>query len=224
MELIRRRAYVRQSDTGPIKVEIFDEQSNPLGSWSAPRPGDIGAKSQEGRYALPYTKGLTYVRITDKQTGHSMETKVVEAVHNFCVANPTDIACDDVDLSADMTMETFGPRTLAVGQSVDVKLFARFKNNRLGTTSARAQVHLLAEPSNIVTFTTTDTTEVTLPNRIEGTYDTGWLPFTYKLTCNAPGTDRIFPEAIIYDHGFAHVIDGVVGNEHWNVWFDVTCT
>lgn len=226
MTMSKLRAYVRRNDVGPIRVETFGEQGEKIDSWFANRPGDEGAeaiKDPEARYAVPYTKGLTYLRLTDVDTGAVMETKFADTIRSFCSANVTDIACDDVDLSADITMETFGPRNLAVGESVDVKLYARFRNQRSGSTAAVAEVRPFGGVNNITTFTTGDTKSWSWPV-LEGTFDSGLMPITYTLTCTAPGFDRIFPEALIYDSGSAHVIDANPANNKWNVWFDVNCT
>jgi hypothetical protein len=225
MSMQKLRAYVRRGDIGPIKVETFDVTGKAIDSWTAARPGDEGGegvKDPEARYAIPYTKGLTYVKITDTETGVSTDTKVTEVIQSFCAADPTDVACDDVDLTADITMETFGPRNLAVGESVDVKLFARFGNLRMGTTQANGRVRWFGGISDIATFATADATNWNWP--VEGTFDSGYLPITYTLTCTKPGFDRIFPEAVVYSDGLASTIEALPTNDHWNVWFDVNCT
>lgn len=130
VRLVKSRAYVRRGDEGPILVEAFDAEGNVLDAWKAPRPGEGGEalKDHEGRYGIPYTKALRRVRITDRDSLASVDVKLDQAIEGFCSVNPADVACDQIDLTAHVALDSYDPVTLAVGESVQVPVTATFGN------------------------------------------------------------------------------------------------
>ncbi|MGE0878591.1 MAG: hypothetical protein AB7L13_17925 [Acidimicrobiia bacterium] len=223
VDLVKARAYVRRGDEGPIQVETFDYDGNRIDSWKAVRPTDGGGevlRTDEGRYAIPYTKNLAVVTITDRRSNVQTPVKVGRAVHDFCAVNPTDVACDQVDLIADLRMDDYSARTLAVGESVEVLVKGIF-TNQLGETNGAVGVIDPMYVGRNLSFTTEDKTVVTF-GRIDGAFREV-VGVAYKLTCNAPGTDRIFPEARIGATGGEHVVEVNPNNNHWNTYFDVNC-
>jgi hypothetical protein len=223
VRLVPSRAYVRRGDEGSILVEVFDDAGALLDSWNALRPSEgseADPSAVEGRYAIPYTKQVRYVTITDTETGVSTDVKLDEAIATFCAANPTDVACEEIDLVADLWMDDYSARKLEVGQSVEVPVYARFRNVGAETSDVTGVVTpLFVGP--IATYETADQTTFTYPTTPDGFDET--VKVISTLACTEEGTTRVFPMAQIWSSGGPHVVEPNVANNRWNTYFDVIC-
>jgi len=221
--LVKTRAYVRRADEGPILVEIFDQSRLLIDSWKARRPGSMaseGAKTTQARYAIPYSKGLALVVITDTDSGDAIDIKLTDAIATFCAANSTDVACDKVDLASDVSLDDYGPRILEIGKSMQIVVTAIFQNLQGETNGATGYISpIYVGP--ILTFNTGDETILDL-GRVDGSFRRV-VPISYTLTCVSKGTDRIFPGAQTFATGGAHVVEVDPSNNQWNTYFDVQC-
>ena len=222
VRLVKSRAYVRRGDEGPILVEAFDAEGNVLDAWKAPRPGEGGEalKDHEGRYGIPYTKALRRVRITDRDSLASVDVKLDQAIEGFCSVNPADVACDQIDLTADVALDSYDPVTLAVGESVQVPVTATFGNlvgetGRIGANIAPIYV------GAILAFETSEETSRQW-ERVDGPLNES-VVVTYTLTCREAGADRVFPAARVHQLGGPHVVEVNPANNVWNTYFDVNC-
>ena len=222
--LVKSRAYVRRGDAGPILVEVIDRDGTISDSWRAQRPDAGGGETvrlAEGRYAIPYTKTIERVTITDTDSGLATDVRLEPAIASFCLSQPDDIACDRVDLSAMVSPVDGAPQTLAVGETTTMTVEADFRN-AIGET---AGVSMLVNPFFVSPNLTVETGDEVRADeaRVDGAFRK-MLRVTYKITCDAAGAGRIFPEGVIVPTGGPSVIDIDPGNNRWNTILDVLCT
>lgn len=222
VRLVKSRAYVRRGDEGPILVETFAGDGQPLDSWKAPRPGEGGEalKDHEGRYGIPYSKALRRVRITDRDTNRSVDVKLDQAIEGFCTVNPGDVACDQVDLTAHVGLASYDPIKLAVGESVDVPVTVTFANLQGETGTVGGYISPIYVGA-IVSFETADKTTPQW-DAVDGAFNEP-LVVTYTMTCREAGTDRVFPAASFHALGGPHVVEANTADNAWNTYFDVIC-
>jgi hypothetical protein len=224
IQLVKSRAYVRRGDNGLILVEIVDRDGKVTDSWRAQRPqprSGEAAPGTEGRYAIPYTKTLAGVRITDTASNAAIWVRLDGAIETFCQAQPEDVACDKVDLRAEIHPEGPSSETVAVGSSVTMAVRATF-SNAFGETSgvSMSVAPFFVSPNlDVQAQGQTEFTE----GRIDGSFRR-IERITYTVSCKAAGAGRIFPQARIVATGGAAVVDTIPANNQENTILDVLCT
>lgn len=222
--LVKSRANVRRGDGGDILVEIIDRRGSLMDQWNAPHPHMRNAERlavEEARYVLPYSKALSSVRITDLQSGQVMEARLDRAIEDFCAAEPADIACDQIDLQADITAVDGSQRSLPVSEFTHVTLRATFRNLQGETDGVSMAIAPFFVSPNL-SVQTADPTSFT-EGRVDGSYRRVER-VTYRIACNAPGPGRIFPQAVIGATGGPAVVDVDPDNNRFNTILDIDCT
>lgn len=222
--LVKARANVRRGDGGDMLVEIVDRDGALMDQWNAPHPHlrkDERLAAEEGRYVLPYSKDLSVVRITDLQSGQVMEARLDPVIEDFCTAEPDDVACDKVDLSADIQAVDGSQRSLPVSEFTHITLRAIFRNLQGETNGLSMAVAPFFVSPNL-SIQTADPTSFA-EDRVDGSYRRVER-VTYRITCTAPGAGRIFPQAVIGATGGPAVVDVDPDNNRFNTILDIDCT
>jgi len=221
ISLERTKVYVRRGDTGPIEVTTRDRDGKVLDHWRAPDPltlSDESAHDDEARYGIPYSPDLAVVEITDTRTGSSTSAKVDEAVRSFCAGSLSDDVCRQIDLVSGVTLDSYDPRTLHVGESVDVPVHVRVANTGPDWADVGGSMSVYGILDD-VEFTTADDWVFRLGHLEPGSRD---MTLTYTLRCTSEGDNRVFVGARFGD-GAAEAVEATPADNWWNTWFDVHC-
>ena len=217
----RTKVYVRRGDAGPIEVTTRDRDGKVLDQWRASDPLTRSAESahdDEARYGIPYSPDLAVVEITDTRTGAATAAKVDEAVRSFCAGSPSDEICRGIDLVSGVTLDSYDPRTLHVGESVDVPVHVHVANKGPDWAHVGGSMSVYGILDN-VEFTTADDWVFRLGHLEPGSED---RTLTYTLRCTSEGDDRVFVGAQFGD-GSPEAVEATPADNWWNTWFDVHC-
>jgi hypothetical protein len=223
--VVRQLAYVRASDTGTISVQTHDYKGNVIDTWLAMDPLlDHSSADENGavaRYALPYSKVLASVTLENVVTGWKAGFKLRDVVGTFCVANPTDVACEKSDLFVDVISPVGTPLVeLKVGASTTIRLNVIAKNLAEDTSGGRLLIApISASPK--VSFNTSDQVDYRF-DRIPSGFNFE-KTIEYQLTCLEPGDERIFPGAMFRPASLGSIVEVNEGNNKSNQIFDVKC-
>jgi hypothetical protein len=219
----KTRVYVRHGDTGPIKVTTFDRDGAVIETWRAADPLLVSVEAggnPEARYGISYSDSLFGVEILDERTGASVFVKLDKTIRQFCESEPTDQICRAIDLQGDARIDDYTPRTLAVGESVDIPVHVSVRN--AGTDWARVTGSMFFFGIlDGLTIRTTDPTSFdvgVLDRTVQKFYDVN-----YTFGCEAAGDYRVFVGAGWGD-GSPEAVDANPTDDRWNTYFDVTCT
>lgn len=222
--LVKSRYNVRRGDLGDVLVETFDHGRNKLDEWNAPHPHDRTgetAPGSEARYVLPYSKDLLSVHITDLRTGAAMEADLYNAIHSFCIGDPGDPACEQVDLAAHISPRVgLATQSVPVGDTVQVELDARFENLQGETSGVAMLIAPFFVSPNLDVMTDNETSFI--EGRVDGSFSKE-VSVTYSITCREAGLGRIFPQVTIFASGGAAVIESDPSNNQFNTIIDVHC-
>ena len=223
------RAHSHLGDPPILRLRLNDPDGNlieQMNAWSPLWVFTQGTRerleiqsSGSGSFIVPFSSALSSITIRDIGLARDIITVDVEpAIHDFCVANPSDPDCLEADLSVDSITPT-APLFAVMGKAVTVSVASVVSNKGPdGPVDAEITTSLSADASLTVTPSTSETT--TEAGVASGSTRT--LTKTYTVTCNGAGARTIdFTTAIKPKR--ATVVDPTASNNSLTKRLTVDC-
>ncbi len=223
------RSYSHLGDPPLLRLSLTDDDGAPGPSFNAWDPrwvlDETGGHGEQltvrpgpGTLVVPFDGDVASMLVRDQRAGTDLATvDLGPAVHEFCVAHPTDPECIESDLAVTSTTASGDPLGV-VGQAVPVTVGAVVAN--LGpdgpvdadvTQTAVASVGATVTPSTL--SVDVDGLAVGMPRTLTN---------QYSVTCDTAGlktvvvTTKVVPEK-------AKVADLVAANNERSVTFSLDC-
>jgi hypothetical protein len=225
------RAHTSIGDPPLLKLDLFDDQGAPAGSFNTWHPlwafeeTAAGGEhlrildSGEGRFVFPFDPDLGTMKLTDIPLDEEViEVDLTGAIRDFCVANPTDPDCDIADLEMTSATVENEPPFVVIGQPEDLEVRMTFTNNGPDAPmDAELNVTAASGAGLAVTPASADVSEPALGLNEERTRDQ-----TFSVECLAPGLHTVTFTATI-DATKAAVSDPDTSNNQKQVSHSVDC-
>jgi hypothetical protein len=192
------RAHSHLGDPPILRLLLNDPDGNVIermNAWSPLWVFTRGARERleiqpdgSGSFVVPFAPALSSLTIRDVALARDVLTVDLEpAIHDFCVANPTDPDCLEPDLAVDSITPT-APLFAVMGKSITVSMANVVSNQGPdGPVDAEVTTSISAGPGLTVAPTAAETT--TEAGVAAGSSRT--LTKTYSVTCDAPGAKTI---------------------------------
>jgi hypothetical protein len=223
------RSVSHLGDPPLLKLVLSDEDDNVLERvdawdprWTFVETGGVGERMEvragRGLLTVPFDSDSGSMLVRDQVAGTDLVTvDLTGAVHEFCVAHPTDPECVEADLAITASSATGTPLSV-VGAAVPVSVSAVVAN--LGpdgpvdadvTQTAAAGAGLSVTPAS--SSDDVDALAVGTPRTVT---------HQYAVTCTTPGSHSVVFTTTVAPEK-AKVVDAVPGNNSRSATYTVDC-